>query len=94
MGERLPARQAAAYLGIPKRSIYELPIPRYALSPRRTVWAIADLDSYLQSCRVISTKPDPAGALSLTGSLVDAGAALRSCFKRAGAENEHSQTLH
>ena len=92
MSELLTARQAAAYLNVPLRSIYELGLPRYTLSARRIRFHKDDLDAHLAKCRSTLTKHALAGATNLTGSLTDGAAALRNCFRKAGVALKPSTT--
>ena len=54
------AAEAAAYLGIPPRSLYELAaagrIPCYRLSQRRLRFDLSDLEGFKQSCRCMPKK--------------------------------------
>lgn len=66
MSDRLTAKAAAAFLGVPVRSVYALPIPRYTLSARRIRFDRADLEDHmLTQLRAASTTyPNPAGMVS------------------------------
>lgn len=78
----LTARKAAEYLGLNVRSFYELGIPCYKYSPRRSRWDKADLDAFKAQCRSIPQKG--AGAGRLTVSFKASATDLRNSFLRAG----------
>lgn len=48
----MTAAQVALELGVPVRAVYELPIARYATSPRRTRWAESDVLAFKIAARV------------------------------------------
>ena len=51
-GERLlTAAEVAAYLRIPAKKVYELPIPRVSLSQRRVRWLETDVLAFVQRHR-------------------------------------------
>ena len=43
----LKARDVARVLQLPEKSVYELPIPRVILGPRRIRWRPADVSEYI-----------------------------------------------
>jgi predicted DNA-binding transcriptional regulator AlpA len=43
----LKARDVARILQVPEKSVYELPIPRVELGPRRIRWRPADVNEYI-----------------------------------------------
>lgn len=45
----LTARELADWLQLPPKSIYELPIPRIVLGPRRIRWRPEDVRDFLNS---------------------------------------------
>lgn len=44
----LTADDVAAYVQVPKKSVYELPIPRVRISKRRIRWRPADVRQYVE----------------------------------------------
>lgn len=47
----LTAAEVSAYLRIPAKKVYQLPIPRVALSQRRVRWLESDVLAYVQRHR-------------------------------------------
>lgn len=85
----LSAPDAAKYLGISTRKIYDLvepkgPIPCYRLGKRLTRFSINDLNNYINSCRFDTYEIKSASASSSKPRLTDSGSELQSSFQRLG----------
>ena len=83
--DMLNVSEAAAFLGIPKRTLYDLRLPCYAYSARCTRWKRIDLEEYRESCRFTTTKDKTAGGLCSAVALTARVTSLRSSFLKAGA---------
>ena len=58
MDKRLNTNQAAAYLGVSPKTLWEwrnrtlIPLPCYRVGKRRLIYLQSDLDNYLTQCRI------------------------------------------
>lgn len=86
-------KEVGRILGIPKRSVYELPIPRHNLSTRRTRWARADVQEFKEQCRSIGQQKKAGGDSDTVVGLVANVTRLRSSFRRAGASGKPKPTI-
>lgn len=61
MDKRLNTNEAATYLGIKPKTLWEwrnrtpIPLPCYQISKRRFIYLQSDLDNYLSQCRIDMT---------------------------------------
>jgi len=66
MNKRFNTKEAAAYLGVKPKILWEwrnrtpIPLPCYRISQRRFMYLKSDLDNYLAQCRI--DIPCPLGA--------------------------------
>lgn len=85
----LSAPDAAKYLGISTRKIYDLvepkgPIPCYRLGKRLTRFSINDLNNYINSCRFDTYEIKSASVSNTKPRLTDSGSELQKSFQRLG----------
>ncbi|KTD13973.1 helix-turn-helix transcriptional regulator [Legionella israelensis] len=58
MDKRFDTNEAAAYLGVKPKTLWEwrnrtpIPLPCYRISKRRFMYLKSDLDNYLAQCRI------------------------------------------
>src|SRR5262245_39077950 len=57
----LTAKEAAAILGIPVRSFYDLGLECYRYGPRLTRWKRSTVEEHRERCRSTSTSPSSDG---------------------------------
>lgn len=83
----LTCAQAASYLNISKRSVYNLAssgkLPFYRLGPRMTRFKQEDLETYIASCRASGSKAGALKARSRPATLQKETGLLES-FRRMG----------
>ena len=92
VSERLTASEVSTILGVPVRSVYALPIPRYTLSARRIRWDRADLEEYLRQCRSPGTNAINAGGSTLTVRLAASEPDLANSFRKHGVLPRRERT--
>src|SRR5437868_4844601 len=93
----LSAPEAAAYLGISKRKMYDLveprgPIPCYKLGKRLTRFSIQDLNVFIKSCRSDTCETKSVSASNSKPRLTDAGSELLNSFRKLGINPRQKPT--
>lgn len=87
----LSAPEAAKYLGISTRKMYELvkpkgPIPCYKLGKRLTRFSINDLNEYINSCRFDTYETESVTVSNSKPRLTVSGSELLSFFQQHGVK--------
>ncbi len=95
--ENVSPKEAAAYLGVSLRLVYDLaaphgPIPCYRHG-RRIAFNSDDLISYKSSCRSTEIKRAVVSSLNSTVSLAASESALESCFQKLGVKPRLTPTI-
>lgn len=93
----LNVADAAKYLGISQRKMYDLaeprgPIPCYHLAKRITRFSINDLNAFINKCRYDTFETKSVSVSSSRPRLADSGSELQNSFRRLGIKPKQRST--